>query len=116
MTTTLTAAHEAVLENLPRHLTFSEMADACKRRFGERAWSRSRIVRYGYQAHPAKRGKRSRLTFDAEVRSFVEDRLGRLTLDTIVAECCATFGPERAPSRSAVHRHWKTVRRAKKPE
>lgn len=99
------------LEELPRTLTFSEMAEECRRQFGERAWSRSRIVRHWYRIHPARKGTASRLDCDADVRSFVEDRLGRLTLDQIVGDCRREFGEQRAPSRSSIHRHFKKVRR-----
>ena len=102
----------AYIENLPRHLTFSRIAEQLRCRFGPRAWSRSRIVRYWYTLHPNGRRPVSRLDADPEVRAFVEDRLGRLTLDGVLAECRRRFGPQRTPSKSSLQRHWQKIRRA----
>ena len=99
------------IEKLPRHLTFTRIADACRKRFGPRTWSRSRIVTYWHATHPPMAGRPFRIAGDADVRTFVEDRLGRLAVDRIIDECRRKFGPTRTPSRSAVHRYWQKVRR-----
>jgi hypothetical protein len=98
------------IENLPRHLTFTRIAEACRKQFGSRAWSRSQIMRYWRASHPVKTGRKLRVDIDAEVRAFVDDRLGRMTLREIAAKCVATFGSERAPSRSGIHRYWMNIR------
>ena len=97
------------LEGLPRHLTYSELAERCLERFGPaRAWSRSKIVRYWYSAHD-KRGRPFKFQHDAKVRDFIDDRLGRITLTALAAGCRATFGRERAPSRSALQRYKRSM-------
>ena len=91
------------------------METACRERFGEaRAWSRDRIIRYWKKSPPVVKGKPSRIDTDAEIREFVEDRLGRLTLGQLAAACREAFGPKRAPSRSAIHRHSMKLRRRPK--
>lgn len=100
------------LNRLPRHLTFSEMAAACLERFGaERAWSRSKIIRYWEDSHPVRKGRASRVDLDDEVRAFLNDLVGRQTLKQLVAACQKKFGLERSPSRSTIHRYWQRVRR-----
>ncbi len=100
------------LDRLPRHITYNEMASACARQFGaERAWSRTKIVRYWNATHPARKGKTARIDLDPEVRDFVEDRLGRMTLDELVVACRDRFGPERSPSSTGIHCHWKRLRK-----
>lgn len=101
----------AFIDRAPRRLTFSELERECRRRFGaERAWSRSKIARYWHGKRGVRRGVASRLERDTEVRDFVEDRLGRHSIVSIVTECRRRFGAGRAPSRSAVHRHWQRLR------
>src|SRR3954471_5958347 len=53
---------------------------------------------------PAFRGNVSRIDRDPALAAFIKERLGRIALADIVAECRAKFGPERAPSRSAIQR------------
>lgn len=102
----------AFIERQPRHLTFSEVAAACLREFGpERAWSRSEIVTYWHRAHPPQLGVPARVDRDPEVRDFLADRLGRLTLDEIIDQCRAAFGAERTPGRSTVHKLWSRLRK-----
>lgn len=102
------------LDGLPRHLTYSEMTTSCVRRFGQaRAWSRAKIGRYWAVFHPPGKGKASRIDFDPEVREFVEDRLGRLTIRMILDECQERFGTERSPSKSSLHRYWQRSRKRK---
>jgi len=44
---------------------------------------------------------------DPELADFIRERLGRMELARIAAVCALRFGPDRAPSKSAVHRFWK---------
>lgn len=48
---------------------------------------------------------------DAEVRAFLDEHLFDGTLDTILARCVAAFGEDRSPSRSALGRYRKRLRR-----
>lgn len=106
----------AFIDGEPRHSTYTELAEACLERFGpDRAWSRSKIVRYWYATHAAKKGKAFRFDADPEVRSFLLDRFGRFKLTEIAVAARAEFG-DRAPSRSAIHRFWKRVRHAPRSE
>ncbi len=50
---------------------------------------------------------RAKLDRDAEVKTFVEDRLDTMTYNEIVAAVRATFGPDRAIGRSSLQRWWK---------
>lgn len=44
---------------------------------------------------------------DAQVKAFVDQRLGDpVTFTQLAQECLELFGKERAPSRSALHRYW----------
>lgn len=102
----------------PRHMTYTEMAAACLARFGEeRAWPRPKIVRYWQLRHPTIKGKPARLDHDADVRDFIEDRAGRITLDEMVAACRDRFGADRTPSRSGIHRflHRRPTKRRRHP-
>lgn len=101
------------IDRAPRRLTFSELEREVRRRFGQdRAWSREAIARYWHRTQPAGPESPSRLAQDPELHDFVEDRLGRHTLDEIVAACRRRFGAARTPSRSALHRRWQKLRRA----
>jgi hypothetical protein len=51
-------------------------------------------------------GHRPKFWRDAEVRSFVIHSHRRSTLDEASAEARKLFGPERAPSKSAINRVW----------
>lgn len=96
----------AFIDGLPRYLTYSEIRSALVRRFGEnRAWSELAIVEYWTTRSPQRRRHLSRFDRDPELTAFVADRLDRLTLDDLAAACRERFGAERAPSRSALHRH-----------
>lgn len=101
----------AFIERQPRHLPFSEVAAACLSEFGpERAWSRSEIEAYWHRAHRPQFGPVSKVDRDPEVRDFLADRLGRLTLDQVLGECRQAFGTERTPSRSSIHKFWSQIR------
>lgn len=103
---------ERFVERLPRSLTFTAMASACLEQFGpERAWSRSKIIRYWQATHPIRKGRASRLDLDPEVRDFVEDLLGRVTIESLVTRCRERFGTERTPGKSSIHLHWLRMRR-----
>jgi hypothetical protein len=103
----------AFIEQQPRHLTFSEMAAACVQQFGpERAWSRSEIEAYWHRTHRPRFGPVSKVDRDPEVRDFLADRLGRLTLDETIRECRKEFGADRTPGRSSVHKFWSRLRTA----
>lgn len=100
------------LDRQPRHATYTDLAEACLARFGAgRAWSRSKIIRYWQANHPARKGHPARIDGDREVRAFLDDRMGRLTLDGLVSACREVFPPLRCPSRSSIHRYWQKVRR-----
>jgi hypothetical protein len=104
----------AFIDAQPSELTYSDLAALCLKRFGpERAWSREKIALYWLASHPARRGgESSKILGQPDVLPFVQDRVGRLTVDEIVTACRETFG-ERAPSRSAIHRYWQKLRRDK---
>lgn len=100
------------VEGLPIQATYSEMAAACLERFGpERAWSRTKIICYWQSHHPVGERSRSRIDLDPEVRDFVVDRLGRITILGLVAQCRERFG-NRAPSKSGLDRFWQRWRRS----
>lgn len=98
------------INNAPSHLTYSELSALCTEQFGARAWSPARIRHYWLSIVRPRVRHRSTLHDDSELRAFVEDRLGRWKLDDIVTACRERFGAARAPSRSALHRHWQRMR------
>lgn len=51
-------------------------------------------------------GSVSPIDLDADLAAFIRARLGRLTLHEIAWACYEQFGPDRAPSKSAIHRYW----------
>lgn len=55
------------------------------------------------------RGSPPRILADPELRTFIDARLPAMTFDQLAAVVRTAFGPARAPSRSAIHRYWKTV-------
>jgi hypothetical protein len=106
---------QAFIDRLPQHLAYSEMAARCLEEFGpQRAWGRERITRHWLRGNPVRRGVASKVIADQDIRDFIEDRLGRFTLDVITADCKARFGADRAPSRSVIHRYWVRWRSAAK--
>ncbi|WP_096700196.1 hypothetical protein [Magnetospirillum sp. 15-1] len=103
------------VDQLHRLATYSEMAEVCLEKFGpDRAWSRSKIVRYWQTERPAHKGYRNRIDGNKELRNFIDERLGRLTLDELATECVKEFGAKNSPSRSSIHRYWDRVRRRRK--
>lgn len=72
---------------------YAELLD-CQRRLAE-----LRAVQSGL-----KRSSRSPIEHDPEVATFIANRLGLMTFSEIQQACVAEFGPERAPSRAAIHR------------
>lgn len=50
------------------------------------------------------RRRRIPIEADLEVALFIADRVGKLNAPAIMAECIATFGAARTPSRSAFYR------------
>ncbi|KAA0683347.1 hypothetical protein [Roseomonas genomospecies 6] len=98
----------------PREMTFSVLERVIQEQFGDDCgWSRSRITAFWNAQHPVKKGVRSRVCDDAELRRFVDDRLSRLTLDEVRCAAIEAFGADRVPSRSALHRYWQWARRAR---
>lgn len=98
------------IDRAPRHLSYSELERELRREFGEaRAWPAERIRRYWLAATPARTG-RSRLYANPAVRAFIDDRIGRMTIRELTAACAAAFGPDSAPSHSAIGRYVKAAR------
>lgn len=103
---------QAFILAAPRSMTFSDLEQAVRERFGDDCgWARSRIVMFWNERNPVTKGRRQRIDDDGEVRSFVDDRLHRLTLDEVRAAAIEAFGAERVPSRSALYRYWQRARR-----
>ncbi len=48
----------------------------------------------------------TKLDRDPEIAAFVTERLGRMTLADIASKARARFGPDRSPSKSAIHYYW----------
>jgi len=100
----------AFLLDAPREKLYSELAREVVERFGaERAWSRQQIFEL-LNERDVRRVQVSPIYRDPEVRDFIEDRLGQWTLKEIHEACRKRFGKSRAPSRSAIHRHWVRMR------
>jgi hypothetical protein len=96
----------------PRSMTYREIELAIRDKFGDdRAWSHTRIVNYWQSVKFAHKGSPSRIDRDFEVRSFVGERIHRLTLSELAEACRARFGRERAPSRSSLGRYSQYIRR-----
>lgn len=53
---------------------------------------------------------RSAIDSDVELSIFIRPLLGHETLDRIVESCREHFGPDRTPSKSAIHRFWMRLR------
>jgi hypothetical protein len=51
-------------------------------------------------------GRRSPIDCDDQLTTFIKPKLGRVALHEIARLCRAEFGPNRAPSKSAIHRFW----------
>lgn len=91
------------VDQLSRLATYTEMAEVCLKKFGpDRAWSRSKIVRYWQAERPAHKGYRNRIGGNQELHDFIDERLGRLTLDELATECVKRFGAKNSPSRSSI--------------
>lgn len=89
--------------SMPRQLTHRQVAARLASAYGAaRAWSTEMVRQYCLtQGWPPKRG---RVEQDPTLRAFVDDRLGRASLDAIVAAAGQRFGAG-AVSRSALHRY-----------
>lgn len=104
---------KAFLNKLPRQLPFTIIAAACRSQFGRRAWSRRQIVRY-WLTYRVPKGRSSKFDRDAELRRFIDDRLGPFTVDETRTACLAKFGPARTPARATLYTYWWFVRRTLK--
>jgi hypothetical protein len=98
------------IESLPRTMTYSDIEDACRERFGDRAWSREKIMSYWMTMHPPKQRNRFKAEENPRVAVFIEERAGRLTLNELLTDCRREFGAA-APSRSSIQRYVKAVER-----
>lgn len=98
------------IDQAPRHLSYSELAELLWREFGEaRAWPAERIRRYWLAVTRTAKG-RSRLYSNPAIQAFLDDRIGRMTIRELTVACIATFGPGLAPSHSAIGRYVKAAR------
>ena len=101
---------EDFIRSCPRSMTYSEIGQAIRERFGEeRAWSRTRIFNFWEEVNEASKGRPCMIDLDPEVMHFLDDRIGRVKYDDLAAECRQRFGV-RAPSRSTIHRYHQRVR------
>jgi hypothetical protein len=102
----------AWIDAQPRQMTYSALAMACLERFGAAlAWDADRIRDYWESAHPVL--GRSPIDRDGEIVAFLRERMGRVTVDELRAECRTHFAADRVPSRSALHR-WILRERARR--
>lgn len=86
-------------------LTYRELADLARRRFGPaRAPSRSAIGRYACATGQQRSRLASKIERDPELRVFVAARVARLPYRELADQVRAHFGPERAVSHSAIGR------------
>jgi hypothetical protein len=93
----------AWIERQPRQLTYTELAGRCLDHFGpDRAWTVDHIRTYWQSAHQTM--ARLPIERDGELLAFLQDRVGRATVDEMLAQCRARFTPDRVPSRSAIGR------------
>lgn len=58
----------------------------------------------------SRRGRPSKIRDNPVVRDFIYSLPGDLSTTAIAARCLDEFGPELAPSKSAVHRHQQELR------
>ena len=55
-------------------------------------------------------GVRSPIDLDIELAAFLAEALQRQIIRDVHAACLARFGPDRTPSKSAIHRFWQRFR------
>ena len=92
------------LEELPRHVTFPEMACRVLQVFGEEhAWSEDGIRSY-FKAAPAKYAKPCKVEKDPALLAFVRAHHAGRTLDELLAACRAAFPDRSLPGRSSFAR------------
>lgn len=85
---------------LPTHSLIAKTVEVT---FGrERAWPVA-LIR-AVRATIVRAGRRDRYKEDKPVLAFIADRADIATLDSLLAQGRATFGAERFPSRSHLHR------------
>lgn len=53
-----------------------------------------------------RRGRRPKFWSDLEVRAFLVEACGQMSMPEALSLCAERFGPERTPSRSAIYRFW----------
>jgi hypothetical protein len=56
-------------------------------------------------------GRPPKIDGDPDVRAFIQAHIDELTFDRLAAKAKAAFGPRRAPSRSSIHRWWRSQQR-----
>lgn len=100
------------LEGLPHALTYSERHAACAERFGaDRAPSAELIKAHHLTKFPRSTGAaHSHLYSNPEVRQYVDDRIGLMSLSDLAEACRRKFGAL-APSRTALGRYLQQARR-----
>jgi hypothetical protein len=95
----------AFIEGLPPSWSYSQLADACRARFGADAAPDADAIRAWWVSRAGASGARSHIARDAEVAGMIRDLAGRLPPAAILAELRQRFPAHRIPRRSTFYRH-----------
>lgn len=104
----------ALVERHRRKLSFKAISDLSRESFGNRrAWSPVKVNMYMYYTS---RGRRNRLPTtiigrDGQIRQFIENRAGQLSVSEIARLVGERFTGRRLPSRGSVARFIAKLRR-----
>jgi hypothetical protein len=104
---------------LTPRMPYNAVARACLERFGEkRAPTWRQIARYWEdriargEAPPRCSLRKSKIEIDPAVKAFVDEMLPEMGFVALAQACRDIFGPDRAPSKSTLHKYWQKMKRA----
>ena len=93
---------------MPAGLTADVIAARLRRRFGDRAWSAEAVRRF--RLNNVQHGRLGRVEANPALRTFVDARVGAMTLDQLARLVRERFGAG-APKRSSLQRYMERERR-----
>ncbi len=109
------------VDALTPRIPYKAVACACLERFGgKRAPTWRQIARYWEdriargEAPSRYLLRRPKIELDAAVKTFVDEMLPEMGFVALAQACRDVFGPDRAPSKSTLHKYWQKMGRAAK--
>jgi hypothetical protein len=94
----------AFIEAQPRAMGYSQLAEACRARFGDTA-PNADAIRAWWLSRGPRPDPRARIPNDPEIAAAINDMAGRMTPAEILLALRCRFRAGRVPRRSTLYRH-----------